>query len=126
MLLNLSTHPADGWTPEQRDAAEPFGAVEDVAFPRVPPEADAGAGAAMADDLAAQLQQRLAEAGTGPHAVHLMGESTLTAALVARLQRAGVHCLAATTERHVEQEADGQRRVHFAFVRFRDYPPLCP
>ena len=126
MLLNLSNHPADGWSDGQREAAEAFGAVEDIPFPRVPPGASTEDVEEMADDLTARLQQGLDEADEGPHAVLVMGEMTLTAALVARLQGAGIRCLAATTERIVETDNSGRKITTFQFIRFREYPPLCP
>lgn len=126
MLLNLSNHPSAGWDDAQRAAAEAaFRAVEDEPFPNVPPAWDSDDVASLADELAARVRVRLGE-GPGPHAVHVMGETTLVCALVVRLQRAGLRCLASTTEREVETLADGSRRYTFRFVRFRDYPPPPP
>ena len=131
-FLNLTIHPAAGWSPEQTAAAEalaaaladdPAGAevrLVDRPFPRVDPGADAAQVDRLADDLIAELTTAYDPARL---VVHVMGEFTLTCALVARLQGLGVRTVASTTERIVTKDGDATTR-RFAFRRFRDYPPL--
>ncbi|RMG84588.1 MAG: CRISPR-associated protein [Bacteroidetes bacterium] len=115
MLLNLSNHPATGWSPEQAGAAEKaFGRVEDLPFPNVPPSADE----AEVDRLVGIFFDKIA--GMGPSAVHIMGEMTFSFRLISRLKSAGIPCLASTTDRLVE-ERGGRKIVQFRFVRFRYY-----
>ena len=126
-FLNLTIHPLSGWTEAQTHAARAlFGAfadecaLVDYPFPRVDPGADARAVDGLADGLLAELTTAYDPARL---IVHVMGEMTLTCALVARLQGSGVRCVASTTERVVEKVGDETRR-RFEFRRFRDYPPL--
>lgn len=123
MLVNLTNHPSSAWAMPQREAAEAFGGVRDVPFPTVPPEADTAVVADLADALVRDL---LAQVDPVHDVVHVMGEMTLTYALVARLQRAGIRCVASTTERRIlaEDAERGPKTSVFHFVRFRDYPRL--
>jgi hypothetical protein len=91
--------------------------LRDITFPEVPPEADAETLLRLADDIVTDLP---------PETTHALvqGEFTLTMELVRRLQRMGVRCLAATTERKVERTEDGREMRSFRFVRFREYPRL--
>lgn len=114
-LLNLSNHPSDGWSQEQKQAAlEQYNTITDKPFPAIAPD--------LGDD---QLQQLVDEyfnsiVGLSPTAVHIMGEMTFTFALVQRLKAAGIPCIASTTERRVTEEG-GKKIVTFQFVRFRPY-----
>ena len=123
MLLNLSNHPADGWTDAQRRAAQDaFGDVQDLPFPAIDPAWDAVEVDALAAEYAERCRAALEGHGGGSHAVHVMGEMTFTVAFVRRLQASGIPCVAATTERLVVADGTEERRVTFRFVRFRAYP----
>lgn len=115
-FVNLTNHPSVDWDDAQRQAAlELAPSLVDLAFPPVPPDADEETIEALAKETAARLP-----AGT-THAL-LQGEWTLTVALLRKLQRNGVVCLAATTQRDVSVEIDGAKTSRFRFVRFRRYP----
>ncbi|HHS95590.1 MAG TPA: TIGR02221 family CRISPR-associated protein, partial [Phaeodactylibacter sp.] len=117
MLLNLSNHPSTKWTTEQRAAAiERYGGVQDMPFPRVPPEASTDQVRQMAESHYVRIRK------IAPAAVHLMGEMTFTHALVNKLQQAGIPCVASTTHREVIDEGAGKKTVQFRFVQFRPYP----
>ena len=126
-FINFSNHPVSTWPLAQLSAAAAcgWGAPRDAAvpFPSVSPQADAAEVARVAAVLAGQLL------GERPAVVHVAGELTLTCAVVGRIQRAGVRCVAATTERVAEATVrdDGSvdRRSRFEFVRWRDYPSLA-
>lgn len=115
-FINFSNHPSVQWGTEQLKKAKEFGEVIDLAFPPVPPEADE-------NDI-----KRLAEAYAGkiiemtPSAVMIQGEFTLAFAVVLHLKREGIKCLAACSNRLVE-EHDNVKIVRFDFVRFREYMP---
>jgi hypothetical protein len=116
MLLNLSNHPSASWASDQRAAAEAaFGAVQDIAFPAIPPEWGQADVAALAQDYAGRCL------ALAPAAVHVMGELTFTLAFVALAASRGLRCVASTTERLVKDLPGGDRQVSFRFVRFRDY-----
>ena len=111
-LLNVSNHPLSEWGAEQMDEAlRIFGEVVDMPFPAVDPVWDASQIARLADELAVEIRK------IAPRAVHLMGEMTLTHALVIRLKEAGIPCVASTSARQV---VDGRRL--FRFAGFRAYP----
>lgn len=118
MLLNLSNHPSTDWNKQQLDAArQQFGAVADLPFPQVDPSLDEKA----LDQLVQQYYDTVRE--RKPQAVHIMGELTFCVAIIGKLCRAGIPCLASTTHRHTETLTDGRKIVKFEFVQFRQYQP---
>ncbi len=117
-FINLSNHPIDKWDDAQMQAARDLAErVEDVMFPLVPPDADEKVIGTLADECLAKIPRETT------HAL-VQGEFTLTFELVRRLQARGITCLAATTARNVEEEANGRKISSFTFVRFRAYPDL--
>lgn len=118
MLLNLSNHPSTKWLPQQITAAKvEFVSIEDLAFPNVPPAATEMELDSLVDKYVEIILVKK------PTAVHLMGEMTFTFRLVTHLKAAGIHCIASTTNRTVE-ERDGKKIVQFEFVQFRAYYAL--
>ena len=118
MLINLSNHPSSKWSKEQTEAALHYGEIIDLPFPVVAPEGDGNYIAALADEYC----NKVIELASGaPVTVHLMGEMTLTFALVNCLAAKGVTCMAATTERIVNELPDGRKEAQFRFVKFRKY-----
>lgn len=115
-FINFSNHPSVQWGNEQLKKAEEFGEVIDLAFPSVPPEADENEIARLAEAFAGKI------IGMDPAAVMIQGEFTLAFAVVSRLKREGIRCLAACSNRLVEEE-DNVKHVRFEFVRFREYIP---
>ena len=119
MLINLSNHPTAMWLPEQTEAAHrTYGEVFDLPFPTVPADADEA-------DIQTIAQEYLNKVQTfSPPAeavVHIMGEMTLTYALVCLLKQAGYTCVASTSVREVYEEEPGKKTAVFRFVRFRKY-----
>lgn len=117
LFANISNHPSDAWPPEQLDAARSYApTIVDVPLDPVPPDADA----AQVEEIA----RRVVDGRIPPETTHamVMGEFTLTHYLVRLLQRRGVVCLAATTERNVRMTPAGEKASSFRFVRFREYP----
>ena len=119
LLINLSNHPSAGGGARQREAAEMYGEIEDMAFPAIPPEA----GEREITDLAEKYVDRIEErAETRDVTVHIMGEMTFCYAVITRLQPLGIPCIASTTRRQVTETADGVKEVRFDFETFRKYP----
>jgi CRISPR-associated protein Csx16 len=117
-FINLSNHPSASWCREQTEAALALAEhIEDVPFPAIPPDADEKAIEALADECLSRIPPATS------HAL-VQGEFTLTVALVRRLQARGITCLAATTERQVEEADNGRKTSTFRFVRFREYPQI--
>lgn len=118
IFLNVSNHPLEVWSEEQRKAAQEYGILDEIPFPQVSPELPQ----TEFDSLIKSILSQILEKILGKNAtVHIMGEMTLTFALVKRLQAAGIKCVASTTERSVKENADGTKESVFKFVRFREY-----
>jgi CRISPR-associated protein Csx16 len=117
-FVNLSNHPSRDWECAQTASALALAErVEDLAFPNVPPEA-------CEQDLPALAEACVAGIPAGTTHALVQGEFTLAFEIVRRLQERGVTCLAATTERQVEDAGAGRKTSNFRFVRFRRYPML--
>ncbi len=118
MLVNLTNHPYSEWGEKQKEAARRYGECVDIPFPMVPAEADER----EIDLLADGYFDRIMQLGNPKElTVHIMGEQTFCYALISRLLRAGVPCIASCTERDVTVLEDGSKQVRFHFSRFRPY-----
>ena len=116
MLLNLSNHPSHLWSEHQlSEARRQFGAVTDMPFPIIPPEAATDEVRMMAEQLLLEIRK------IDPSAVHLMGEMTCCFMLLSMLHDIGIPCYASTTHRSVIVENDGIKTTQFTFVQFRRY-----
>ncbi len=123
MLLNISNHPSSYWPVNQTAAAiKQFDSISDLGFPQIDPEADTAQVEKIADNLVEVIMHHHID--TPLKAVHLMGEMTLTVALVGKIQQRGIMVVCSTTRRNVLVEADGRKTSVFEFVRFREYPKL--
>lgn len=119
MFINLSNHPSVNWSVEQKDTAERlYGEIIDLPFPVVDPAGDEAYIATLADEYYRQIMDL---SGGMSVTVHLMGEMTLTFALVQRLQAEGITCVASTTKRETVEFPDGRKESVFNFVQFRKY-----
>lgn len=141
MLINLSNHPTAMWLPEQLSAAHSaYGEVFDLPFPAVPADADEADIQNIAQEYLKEVQtiaqeylnkgQSVAKecllkgqtiAPPAEAVVHIMGEMTLTYAIVCLLKQAGYTCVASTSVREVYEEEPGKKTAVFRFVRFRKY-----
>lgn len=111
MLINLTNHPSAKWKPQQLDEAKRlFGFITDLPFPGIDPSGDEQYIAALADEY---LDKILSLANGRQATIHLMGEMNFTVALINRLRKQSIPCVASTTQRIEERE--------FQFVRFRQY-----
>ena len=118
IFLNVSNHPLEVWSDEQINAAQIYGNLEEIPFPSVSPDLTKPEMDFLIKSILSQISERI----SGKNAtVHIMGEMTLTFALVKRLQAAGIKCVASTTERSVKEYGDGTKESVFKFVRFREY-----
>ncbi len=104
------------------EAARKYGQIIDLAFPQVDSCATAEDIAKLADVYAGYILDY------NPAAVMCQGEFTLVYSVIRRLQRQGVLCLAACSERRTieEKQPDGsvKKTAIFAFSRFREYEVL--
>lgn len=118
MLINLSNHPSSKWSEAQTQSAHQYGDIVDLPFPKVDPKGDE----TDVVNLAEEYFQKVLDLANGTNVtVHLMGEMTLTYALVQRLQKIGIVCVASTTQRVSIDLPDGRQESVFKFVKFRKY-----
>lgn len=123
MLINFSNHPSSVWSKEQLDAAKQYGDIIDEPFPAVPPDASEKEIRMMANASILKIVGLMLNSGQldEPSAIHIMGEMTLTFAIVKRFIKEGFTCLASTTKREVTFDKDGNKVASFHFVKFRKY-----
>lgn len=118
MLINLTNHPSTFWDASQLQAAADYGAVVDMPFPAIDAQSDVQSVELLVNEYFEEICKL---AKNNQITVHIMGEMTFCFALISRLQRAGIACVASTSTRLVEELGDGQKQVNFNFVRFRTY-----
>ena len=118
IFINYTNHPSDKWAEAQKEAARQYGEIVDLPFAAVAPDK----GDEEVERLAeTELNKILGMAADKEATVHIMGEQTLTCALIQKLQARGIRCVASTSERTVKVIDDKTRVVEFNFVRFREY-----
>ena len=117
MFINLTNHPSENWSKEQREAAECYGEIVNLSFPIIEPT--------FTKEDILFLVREYAEAILGlmddNTVVHVMGEMTFTYNIVNALKEKGITCLASTTERNTIMTPDGKKISEFKFVQFREY-----
>ena len=117
-FINFTNHPSARWDSKQKESAEKYGTIEDMAFPTASPEMDEEELGKLADEMVKQIVEK------EPAAVLCQGEFTLAYQVIRRLIEQGITVLAACSQRNtVEKTVDGvsQKTVTFEFVRFREY-----
>lgn len=119
LFINLSNHPASGWSQPQLAAASAYGEITDIDFPAIDPAEDCS----YVEKLAGDYLDRILELAQGRQVtVHLMGEMTFTYALCSKLKARGIKTVASTSARVVcDNPQTGVRTSIFRFVRFREY-----
>lgn len=118
LLINLSNHPYENWSAEQKEAAKEYGEVRDMPFPAIDPEEDTEQIRERADEYISKIIKLNAEYAI---TVHLMGEMSFVVYTVSRLTERGIRCICSTSERDTEDLGGGEKKVSFHFKRFRDY-----
>ena len=119
LFINLTNHPISNWSAEQIMAAKQMGRIVEIPFPVVSPESTTEEIQSLADEQVESILRVAEDARI--ITVHVMGELTLTYAIVTRLKTKGIRCVASTTIRNVEQMPDGRKISDFNFVQFRGY-----
>lgn len=115
MLINLSNHPSNKWSTKQLETAITlYKVVTDIPFPHIDPSASLDEVSMLVDDYISKVK------AMPPATIHIMGELTFTHIFVRECERIGIMCIAATTNRMVE-EVEGRKVVTFDFVQFRSY-----
>lgn len=118
VFVNVSNHPTAKWSEGQLKEARRYGQIEEIGFPLISPYIDCDEAKSLVEETISRIDEKI----SGKNAtVHIMGEMTLTFALVKRLQAKGIRCVASTTERCVKELDGGIKESTFKFVRFREY-----
>jgi len=126
VAINLSNHPSDKWSQEQRDAFYSLVMegyqnwkvdfqIIDIPFPNVPPEADI----LEVKEIAENVLKELGEYNF--KYIMCQGEFSLTYNLVKMLKGWEKIPVVATTKREVVEKENGEKISVFKFVRFRVY-----
>ena len=120
-FFNLTNHPSAKWSDEQKASALLMvggdGEIVDIPFPNIPPEATGREVMKTAIDYLVKYFD-----GADTESVVLVqGEMVFTFNMVNLLQTERIRCVAATTERKVEERPNGEKVSVFKFVRFRNY-----
>jgi len=125
MLINLSNHPSENWSSNQKsDANNKFSEIADIQFPHIDPEANEKYIMELANfyrDKCINLFKERSGYNDNDNAVHIMGEFTFTFALINLLISKGIKCIASTTKRIIKELENNKREVTFEYVRFREY-----
>lgn len=117
-FINHSNHPSQAWGNKQREEAERYGAIVDMPFPDINPQAT------IEEIKALAIENGEAILAKKPKAVLCQGEFTYTYQLVKFLQDHGVLALAACSKRQVQAWKEGEeehKSVVFVFTQFRNY-----
>jgi len=117
MLINVSNHSSEKWSPEQLKSAQEFGEIIDLGFPNVSPELTSIELEDLVDVWFAKIWSYVTMFET--HYVHLMGETGFITRLATRLREHEIHVIHSTTKRNV-MEKDSIKTSVFEFCRFRD------
>lgn len=120
-FFNLTNHPSAKWSDEQKASALLMvggdGEIVDIPFPNIPPEATGREVRKTAFDYLVKYFD-----GADTESVVLVqGEMVFTFNMVNLLQTERIRCVAATTERIVEERPNGEKVSVFKFVKFRKY-----
>lgn len=120
-FFNLTNHPSAKWSDEQKASALLMvggdGEIVDIPFPNIPPEVTGREVRKTAFDYLVKYFD-----GADTESVVLVqGEMVFTFNMVNLLQTERIRCVAATTERIVEERPNGEKVSVFKFVKFRKY-----
>lgn len=121
VLANLSNHPMSEWPDAMRDHVKSRWGdvqVQDLAFPHVPSHLF------DPEELEALVSKTLARVPASTTHAIVAGEPVVTMWLVRDLQRRGIECFAAASERTTASLPDGRIARQFQFSGLRRYPPL--
>lgn len=120
MLINISNQPSTEWSKEQlEDANSKWGEVKDYKFPTVDPSMSEEGISTLANVIIADTIEFIK---SHEYTVfHIMGEFSLTYALITRLTAMGYVCVCSASDQIIENLSDGRKVSSFKFIRFRSY-----
>lgn len=119
LFLNFSNHHSSKWSDAQIHAAEALGEIVDWAFPIIDPSCTEDQISSLANDYYKKIVDLCPDPAN--ITIHLMGEMNFCFTLISKLTSHNYKCVASTTQRIVEDRADGVKETKFQFVQFRGY-----
>lgn len=122
MLINLTNHPLFEWCERQKnEAISTFGSIKEIPFPVISPQLDKNGVLSLVNKYFELCVGMIDEYPREKNAILVMGEMTFSFSLIEKLKKAGILCLATTTDRKVEFVLPNRKVSSFQFVRFREY-----
>lgn len=118
IFLNFTNHPIELWEEAQKNAARKYGDFFEMAFPQIEPSIDKEDIQKIANEYLERIYQM---AENTQLTVHIMGEMTFVYAVVSKLIKRGITCVASTTKRKSVFMENNKKLSDFQFVRFREY-----
>lgn len=118
-FVNCSNHPSSVWPQAQTVAAESYGEIVDIPFPKVDCNLSDGEIENLADKVTEEILKQK------PRAVMCMGEFVVCFRIVQKLKAKGILVLASCSERksveHINEDGTVRKESVFAFMGFREY-----
>ncbi len=119
MLINVSNHPSEKWSDEQRKCSLEYGEIIDMAFPSINVQITSEG----IDKLVEEYSQKILMYHNP--VVLLQGEYIFTYRLVRKLKARGLKVVAACSERkateYVNEEGITIKKSEFVFCGYREY-----
>lgn len=113
-FINLTNHPSEKWSEEQKNMAKKYGKIIDFPFPNVQ--------ASATEEYIQNLCNTTVDAvmKLSPCVVLCQGEFTLAFQIINRLLELGIVVVAACSERVVVEEGN-RKESYFNFTKFRRF-----
>lgn len=117
MFINVTNYPSLDWEDSQLKEATLYGDIEDMPFPKVDATLSSSDIGEMAHALAERIARRIWEKNDRKNGVLIMGEPSLSFALVQECQFRRINVLCATYQIELYEDEELVQR----FVKFREY-----
>ena len=117
MFINVTNYPSQDWEEKQLSEAALYGDIIDMPFPKVDATLSASEVAEVARQFAERIARRIWDKNDVKNGVLIMGEPSLTYALVQECQFRRINALCATFQIELYEDEELIQR----FVKFREY-----
>ena len=125
MFINVSNHPSDKWSVEQKREAEKYGEIIDVTFPQISTESTSEELNSLVDDfIRNNLAMKTKSLDIKDEVFMVQGEFVFTFRLVTMLKKLGIKAVSARSERNVKEINENgvtKKISEFKFAGFMEY-----
>lgn len=125
MFINVSNHPSDKWSVEQKREAEKYGEIIDVTFPQISAENTSEELNSLVDDfIRNNLAMKTKSVDIKDLVIMVQGEFVFTFRLVTMLKKLGIKAVSARSERNVKEINENgvtKKISEFKFAGFMEY-----